>query len=124
MTTLRLNSCSGSAISRYAEDQFNTNIDHRITEKNWLSARFFSANQPSTSALPTFKGSGANVPGFGTDQQQNNRVVVLQDLEDQEANQVVTKLKSAGLDVSSVNKDNGTIEGSCETAKTAFSRTL
>jgi Carboxypeptidase regulatory-like domain len=70
---------SGSAISRYAEDQFNTNIDHRITEKNWLSARFFSANQPSTSALPTFKGSGANVPGFGTDQQQNNRVVVLQD---------------------------------------------
>src|SRR5947209_7633241 len=44
-------------------------------------------------------------------------VVVLQDLEDQEANQVVTKLKSAGLDVSSVNKDNGTIEGSCETAK-------
>lgn len=71
---------SGSAISTYAEDQFNTNFDHRVTNNNWLSARFFSANQPSISALPTFKGSGANVPGFGTDQQQNNRVAVLQDV--------------------------------------------
>jgi hypothetical protein len=71
---------SGSAISSYSEDQFNTNLDHRMSDKNWLSGRLFFANQPSTSALPTFKGSGANVPGFGTDQQQNNRVAVLQDI--------------------------------------------
>lgn len=71
---------SGSAISTYAEDQFNSNLDHRFSDKDWVSARFFFANQPSTSALPTFKGSGANVPGFGTDQRQNNRVIVLQDI--------------------------------------------
>jgi hypothetical protein len=71
---------SGSAISTYAEDQFNMNLDHRFSGKDWLSARFFFANQPSTTALPTFKGSGGNVPGFGTDQRQNNRVIVLQDI--------------------------------------------
>jgi hypothetical protein len=71
---------SGSAISTYAEDQFNTDFDHRFGEKNWLSARFFFANQPSTSALPTFKGSGANVPGFGTEQRQNNRVIVIENV--------------------------------------------
>jgi Carboxypeptidase regulatory-like domain/TonB dependent receptor len=71
---------SGSAISAYVEDQFNTNFDHRVSGKNWLSARFFFANQPSTIALPTLKGSGANVPGFGTEQRLNNRVLVLQDV--------------------------------------------
>src|SRR5262249_43238563 len=69
---------SGSAISKHTEDQFNTNFDHRVTGHNWLSVRFFFANQPSTIALPALRGSGANVPGFGTNQQQNNRVAVLQ----------------------------------------------
>jgi hypothetical protein len=71
---------SGSAISMYAEDQFNANFDHRFTDRNWLAARLFFSNQPSTSALLTFKSSGANVPGFGADQQQNNRVIAIQDI--------------------------------------------
>ncbi len=70
----------GSAISRFTEDQFNTNVDHRIKDKDWLSVKFFFANGPSSAALPTFKGSGANVPGFGVDQEQNNRVIVIQDI--------------------------------------------
>ncbi|HEY3136727.1 MAG TPA: carboxypeptidase-like regulatory domain-containing protein, partial [Blastocatellia bacterium] len=28
---------SGSAISTYREDQFNTNVDYRLTERNWLA---------------------------------------------------------------------------------------
>ena len=70
----------GSAVSRFREDQFNSNVDHRMTGKDWLSVKFFFANGPSSAALPTFKGSGANVPGFGVDQEQNNRVIVVQEV--------------------------------------------
>ena len=44
-------------------------------------------------------------------------VVVLQDLDDKQANQCVAQLKSAGLEVASINQDNGTIEGSVESCK-------
>ena len=68
---------SGSAISSYREDQFNTNVDYRINEKDWLAVRFFFSNAPQFLALP---GGGANVPGFGADQKQNNRLISLQDI--------------------------------------------
>lgn len=68
----------GSAVSRFQEDQFNTNVDQRIAGRDRLSVKFFFANGPSSAALPTFRGSGANVPGFGLDQEQNNRVAVVQ----------------------------------------------
>ena len=68
---------SGSALSDYREDQFNTNIDWRINEKNWLAAKFFFSNAPQFFALP---GGGSNVPGFGADQQQNNRLISLQNI--------------------------------------------
>ena len=68
---------SGSAISSYREDQFNTNVDYRINEKDWLAMRFFFSNAPQFLALP---GGGANVPGFGADQKQNNRLISLQDI--------------------------------------------
>jgi len=32
---------SGSAISRYRDDQFNTNIDQRINERTWLAGKVF-----------------------------------------------------------------------------------
>jgi hypothetical protein len=67
---------SGSAISTYREDQFNTNIDYRINEKNWLAAKFFFSNAPQFFALPN---GGANVPGFGADQIQNNRLLAIHD---------------------------------------------
>jgi hypothetical protein len=66
---------SGSAISTYSEDQFNTNVDYRLTERNWLAAKFFFSNAPQFLAL-----AQANVPGFGADLKQNNRLVSLQDI--------------------------------------------
>jgi hypothetical protein len=68
---------SGSAISRFREDQFNTNIDYRVNEKNWLAAKFFFSNAPQFLALPNF---GANVPGSGADRKQNNRLISIQEI--------------------------------------------
>ena len=70
----------GSAISRFREDQFNVNVDYRVNEKNWLALKFFFANAPSTLALPSFKGTGSNVPGFGANQGNNVRVFAIQDV--------------------------------------------
>lgn len=68
---------SGSAPSRFREDQFNSNIDHRISERNWLAVKFFFSNAPTTLALPA---TGGNVPGFSSDQEQNNRIISFQDV--------------------------------------------
>src|SRR5437870_4951131 len=66
---------SGSAISTYREDQFNSNVDYRVNERNWLAAKVFFSNAPQFLALLS-----ANVPGFGPDQTQNNRLISLQDI--------------------------------------------
>ncbi|MEP6912143.1 MAG: TonB-dependent receptor [bacterium] len=71
---------SGSAVSRFRENQFNANVDYRVNEKNWLAVKFFFANAPSTIALPSFRGTGPNVPGFGTRQAGNVRVFAVQDV--------------------------------------------
>jgi hypothetical protein len=74
---------SGSALSTYREDQFNSNIDYRITKRDWLAVRFFFSNAPQFFALPNGGaggGGGANVPGFGADQRQNNRLLSIQDI--------------------------------------------
>src|SRR5258705_4799059 len=67
---------SGSAIATYREDQFNANIDYRISEKDWLATRFFFSNAPQSPALF----GGPNVPGFGAEQTNNNRLVSLQEI--------------------------------------------
>jgi len=66
---------SGTALSTYREDQFNANSDYNVSERDWLAGRFFLSNSPQFFALPT---GGANVPGFGAGQVQNNRLVSLQ----------------------------------------------
>jgi carboxypeptidase family protein/TonB-dependent receptor-like protein len=71
---------SGSAVSGFQEDQFNVDVDVRLTDHNTLSAKTFFADAPSTPALPSFRGTGANVPGFGFDQQNNVRVIALRDV--------------------------------------------
>jgi len=68
---------SGSAASTFREDQFNTNIDYRVNEKNWLAVKFFFSNAPQFLALPD---GGASVPGFGADRKQNNRIISLQEV--------------------------------------------
>ena len=68
---------SGSAISTYREDQFNANIDYRVSENDWLGVKFFFSNAPQFSALPR---SAANVPGFGADVKNNNRLFSVQNI--------------------------------------------
>src|SRR5438132_4330199 len=62
---------SGSAPSSYQEDQFNTNVDYRISVRNWLAVKFFFSNAPQT--LAPFGGS--NVPGSRAAQATNDRLV-------------------------------------------------
>ena len=67
---------SGSAISTYHEDQFNANVDYRAGEKDWLEVKFFFSKAPQLVALP----SNVNVPGFGADMKQNNRLFSVQNI--------------------------------------------
>jgi Carboxypeptidase regulatory-like domain/TonB-dependent Receptor Plug Domain/TonB dependent receptor len=68
---------SDSVNSSYREDQFNSNLDYRINQSGWLAVRFFFSNAPQFLALPN---GGADVPGFGADETQNNRVLSVQEV--------------------------------------------
>lgn len=67
---------SDSAISSYHEDQFNTNFDYGIRKSDWLSVKVFFSNAPQFLALA----GGANVPGFGAEVSQNNRLISIQEI--------------------------------------------
>jgi hypothetical protein len=69
---------SGSAISTYREDQFNANVDYLAGEKDWLAVKFFFLNGPQFIALTA--GAGVNVPGFGADRKNDNRLFSVQDI--------------------------------------------
>ena len=73
-------SYSGSSPSSFHEDQFNTNADIQLSNRNSLALKFFFANTSQFLALPSFRGTGPNVPGFGTDQTFNNRLMSIQDI--------------------------------------------
>src|SRR5262249_46224776 len=68
---------SGSAISTYREDQFNANVDYRLGKKDWLAVKFFFSNAPQFSALPS---PPTNVPGFGADKKNDNRLFSVQNI--------------------------------------------
>jgi len=67
---------SGSAVSTYREDQFNANVDYRAGEKDWLAVKIFFSNAPQFIALP----GNTNVPGFGADQKNDNRLFAAQNI--------------------------------------------
>ncbi|MCA1603169.1 MAG: carboxypeptidase regulatory-like domain-containing protein, partial [Acidobacteria bacterium] len=69
---------SGSALSTYREDQFNANVDYRVGEKDWLAMKFFFSKAPQFAALPS--SNAANVPGFGADQKNDNRLFSVQNI--------------------------------------------
>lgn len=69
---------TGSTPSKFQEDQFNTNFDWRVSEKDTLAFKFFFSNAPQTLVLPSFLGGGPNVPGYGNFQKNNNRLAVVQ----------------------------------------------
>ncbi len=66
----------GSTVSKNKEDQFNTNFDYRLNQRDWLALKFFYSYSPQTVALF----NGPNVPGFGAIQKPANLLVALQDI--------------------------------------------
>ncbi len=68
-------------ISRFTEDQFNTNLDFKLSAQNRLSGKFFFANNPETQALFNSFGlaNALPVPGFGAAVNFNQRVLAIND---------------------------------------------
>ena len=54
---------SGSAISTYREDQFNANVDYRISEKDWLAVKFFFSNAPQFARAARQRGQRSRLRG-------------------------------------------------------------
>lgn len=71
---------SGSSPSAFQEDQFNADSDIRLSNNNSLAMKSFLANTSQFLTLPSFRGTGPNVPGFGADQTFNNRLISIQDI--------------------------------------------
>ncbi len=69
------------AISRFREDQFNTNLDYQLSTNNRLSGKFFDANNPATQGLFDLFGlaNALPVPGFGGTANLNQRVLAIDD---------------------------------------------
>ncbi len=69
------------ALSRFREDQINTNLDFELTKSNRLSAKFFGANNPTLQGLFNLFGlaNALPVPGFGGTANLNQRVVSVED---------------------------------------------
>lgn len=67
---------SGSSVSSFREQQFNANLDFRISSRNFLTAKVFFAHSPQIVA----RSGASNVPGFPIEQKLNNLVVSIQDL--------------------------------------------
>ncbi|MGA2218361.1 MAG: TonB-dependent receptor [Terracidiphilus sp.] len=62
--------------STYNEDQYTANIDHALTDKNEISERFFYSRAPTVEA---FSPNAANVPGWGTNELDQNAMAVVAD---------------------------------------------
>lgn len=71
---------TASSLSFFQEDQFNTNFDYVFGPRDMFSAKFFFSNVSQGLALPSFRGTGSNVPGYGSDAIFNNRLVTLQEV--------------------------------------------
>lgn len=69
------------AVSKFREDQFNTNLDFQLTAKNRFSGKFFGANNPALQGLFDLFGlaNALPVPGFGGTANLNQRVLSLDD---------------------------------------------
>jgi hypothetical protein len=60
----------------YREDQFTANVDRELSNANELSGRFFYSRAPTIEPFSPF---GANVPGWGTTELDQNHMFVLSD---------------------------------------------
>src|SRR5438128_6503994 len=67
---------TGTALSTYHEEQFNTNLDYHISPNDFITGKFFFAHAPLFSALSGSNfGRPSSVPGFGTQITIDNRVL-------------------------------------------------
>jgi hypothetical protein len=72
---------TGTALSTYHEEQFNTNIDYRLSSRDLISGKFFFAHSPLFSAISGSNfGTPSSLPGFGTLINVDNRVLSLQEI--------------------------------------------
>ena len=72
---------TGTALSTYQEEQFNTNLDYHIGSKDLVSGKLFFAHAPLFSALAGSNfGFPSSLPGFGTYINVDNRVLSLQEI--------------------------------------------
>ena len=60
----------------FRDDQVTANVDHNISERNQLAARYFYSREPFFEPFSPF---GANLPGWGTNQTSRNHMFVLTD---------------------------------------------
>lgn len=68
-----------SSVSTFREDQFNINIDHRFSDKDAVSGKFFYATNPTFQALFSFAGlfNANQLPGFGGQLENEQRLLSL-----------------------------------------------
>ena len=69
---------TASTPSTFSEDQFNTNFDIQPRSKDAFSLKFFFGDTSQHLSLPSFRGTGPNIPGFGSAGIFNNRMISLQ----------------------------------------------
>jgi hypothetical protein len=71
---------TGTALSTYHEEQFNTNLDYRVSARDLIAGKFFFAHSPLFSAISGSNfGKPSSLPGFGTFINVDNRVLSLQE---------------------------------------------
>jgi hypothetical protein len=62
--------------AHYREDQFSVGLDHKFSDQNQLSGKYFYSRAPTNEPFSPF---GANVPGWGTNETDHNDMFVLSD---------------------------------------------
>ena len=73
-TDLPIGESTYSIPAKYREDQYTGNIDYLMSEKNQFGGRFFYSRAATDEPFSPF---GANVPGWGTNELDQNHMFVL-----------------------------------------------
>jgi len=72
---------TGTSLSTYHENQFNTNLDYRAGTRDSLIGKFFFVHAPLFSALAGSNfGTSASLPGYGTQITVDNRVLFFEEI--------------------------------------------
>jgi hypothetical protein len=66
---------TGSIPAPYNEDQFNSDFDFQFNARNSLSEKYFFGNAPQFAPVIANSFGGANLPGFGMQIENDNRVL-------------------------------------------------